>query len=186
MMPDYQHSRERIEKLIDDASLLIQLDTEDESRFHEECLISDILLNAVDIVKAKSEKSNILVSKMETGLHAKGDGKLLLRCFVDLLETSLMCVESDENVELSLMPNEDELLISIATNGGQLSQDALASFFEVGGQIELLKGGGDFGLRPALANAILQMMKGDVRVENSSEKGIIVEVRLPVMNEVED
>lgn len=186
MLPDYQHSRERIEKLIDDASLLVQLDTEDETRFHEGCLISDIFRSAVDIVKDKYEKSNIPVSKIETGLHTRGDGKLLLRCFVDLLETSLMCVESDENVALSLVANGDEALISIATNGGQLTQDALVSFFEVGGQTELLKAGGDFGLRPALARAILQIMQGDVRVENSSEKGIMIEVRLPIMNEVED
>lgn len=179
MWPDYLRSRERIEKLIDDASLLVQLDTEDETHLYDKCPVSDILRNAIGVVNSTFEGSHITLSHIEEGIHVRGEARLLERCFVNLIETALMCVKPDESVDLSLTRDKHSAIISFVTNGGQMNQNALALFFEVGGQIELLKGGGDFGLRATLARAILQIMNGDVRVENGSEKGIVIVARLP-------
>jgi len=62
-----------------------------------------------------------------------------------------------------------------------LASDALATFFEVGGQRTLIKGGGDFGLGAALASRILQLFNGQVSIYNGTDNGLVIESHLSVV-----
>jgi len=180
MRSAYEQSRERIEKLIKDAALLIELDTEDEADLSNECHFSDVLLNVVNTHDCKQKKATIELLRTDDSLWVKGRIHLLERCLRGLLETACMCVADDETVRVSLCKNGDIAVVNFVTDGKCLSPEALDMFFEVGGQIELLKGGGDFGLRPALSKAILKIMRGKAKVENRDEGGIAISAALPL------
>jgi signal transduction histidine kinase len=60
-----------------------------------------------------------------------------------------------------------------------LSAEALETFFDVGGQRELLKEGGDFGLGAALASRIILLFRGQVAARNAP--GLVIEVTLPII-----
>jgi K+-sensing histidine kinase KdpD len=47
----------------------------------------------------------------------------------------------------------------------------------------LLKGGGDFGLAPALAKRIISLFEGECSVRNGESGGIVIEIKLPVSGE---
>jgi signal transduction histidine kinase len=59
----------------------------------------------------------------------------------------------------------------------------LDTFFEVCGQRTLLKGGGDFGLAPALAKRIISLFEGECSVRNGESGGIVIEINLPIYKE---
>jgi hypothetical protein len=59
----------------------------------------------------------------------------------------------------------------------------LETFFEVGGQRTLLKGGGDFGLGSALASRILRLFNGQVSVRNGADRGLVLDSSLPTLGD---
>ena len=75
-------------------------------------------------------------------------------------------------------------MVTLRTHGKSLQPDDLATFFDVGGQNTLLKGGADFGLGPACAARIIQLFKGSVSVLNGEDAdGLVLRVTLPVAAE---
>jgi len=61
-----------------------------------------------------------------------------------------------------------------------LTPDAIETFFDVGGQRTLIKGGGDFGLGAALASRILRLFNGHVSIRNDADQGLVMAIFLPI------
>jgi signal transduction histidine kinase len=74
-------------------------------------------------------------------------------------------------------------VVEIGVHGMTLPPEDLASFFEIGGQRTLFKGGADFGLSPVLSSRIVQFFGGDVFVRNAERDGFAIEVVLPLQGE---
>jgi two-component system sensor histidine kinase BasS len=105
---------------------------------------------------------------------------LLRRAFTDLLLTATHCVVAGEVITLVTHVAAGHANVQIVTRGAALSSASLETFFEVGGQRELLKGAGDFGLGATLASRIIQLFHGCVTVRNGSQGGLVIQIALPV------
>jgi len=108
------------------------------------------------------------------------DSALLNRAFVNLLQTAACCVGAGESITLETQLADGQVKILISTDGKPLPPGALETFFDVGGQRMLFKGGGDFGLGTALASRILRLFNGGVTVRNGNKLGIVMEISLPI------
>ena len=110
-----------------------------------------------------------------------GEEGLLARAFTDLLLTAACCVSEGEALRLETCVCAGQARVVISTGGKMLSPEALETFFDVGGQRALLKGGGDFGLGAALASRILRLFNGQVVVRNGADKGLVLESSLAIL-----
>ena len=107
------------------------------------------------------------------------DSALLNRALINLLQTAACCVGAGESIMLEALLAAGQAKVLISTAGKPLPPEAVETFFDVGGQRMLFKGGGDFGLGAALAGRILRLFNGSVAVRNGSEQGIVMEILLP-------
>ena len=174
---DYDNSRSRIEKLMDDAATLSQIDVSAEGFGMRRLRLWPVLSGAVEGVADTQVDANLSVVER---VEVIGDAKLLQRAFLDLLVTATHCVGEGETIALDTRLTAGEVTVEIVTHGQSLSPEALETFFEVGGQRTLLKGGGDFGLGAALASRIIRLFNGRVSVRNGAARGLVMEISLPV------
>ncbi len=178
----YELSVRRIKKLIDDAMLLTQIDVAAKEFTTEPVEIRELLKDAVQRVQRDFPNIHFSVEAASYPLTVNAEAKLLQRAFEDLLLTAQCCTLDGETIRIQTSEKNGLLFIRITTNGQPLPAEALNSFFEVGGQRTVLKGGGDFGVGPALALRIIQLFNGAVAVKNGNEKGIVIQVTLPALS----
>jgi DNA-binding response OmpR family regulator len=177
----YDRSRSRIEKLMDDAFTLAQIDVEAENFAGRRVPLARVLRSAQGAVArlAPDIAPHVSVADVEH-VEVSADLKLLERAFTDLLLTATHCVRAGEAVTVEAQLAAGQAKVTIATGGKSMSTRALETFFDVGGQRELLKDGGDFGLGAALASRILRLFNAHVSVRKGPERGIVMEISLPV------
>jgi CheY-like chemotaxis protein len=178
---DFDVSRERIEKLIDDALTLSALDISANPVETAPVQLGVAVERALKTVLAQSPGLPVAPSLHNLeGAIVRGDPNLLNRALVDLLLTAAQCVAAGNRLRLEGSAADGTARLAIAIGGKTLPAEALETFFEVGGQRILLKSGGDFGLGAALSSRIFRLFGGTVSVSNHPEKGLLLELSLPV------
>lgn len=171
----------RINKLIDDALTLTQMDVASETFNMSPVKLLPILTEALEESACLTPENAIRASTSATEhVTVSAERDLLRRAFVDLLRTAACCVDPDDSITLETHVSSSRVSVVITTGGRSLSAEALETFFEVGGQLTLLRGGGDFGLSSALASRILRLFNGRASVRNGSKKGLVMEISLPI------
>jgi len=183
----FDFSYRRITKLINDAETLADINVAScrevdlEYFGRSPVFLEKILRNALSMFKEQKTGCEVRAS-LEAAelLTVRGDEALLTRAFVDLLLTAACCVCEGEPFVIETGLSERQANVIISFGSKTLTSDALATFFDVGGQRTLLKGGGDFGLGAALASRILRLFNGQVSIRNSEDKGLIMECYLPL------
>jgi len=176
----YQQAVQRIGKLIDDAMLLTQIDVAAQTFSAFPITVHALLTEIVCRVQHQFPKI-----RFETQLAAQIDTvdssfELMQKALEDFLMTAQYCALEGETVSIETEAGAGRLRIDMQTNGQPLPEKDLESFFEVGGQRTILKGGGDFGLGPALAARIIKLFDGEVSVANGKETGVCITVELPL------
>lgn len=183
----FDFSYRRITKLINDAETLAHINVAScrevdlEYFGRSPVFLEKILRNALSIFKEQKTGCEVRAS-LEAAelLTVRGDETLLTRAFVDLLLTAAWCVCEGESFMLETGISERQAYVVISFGTKALTPDALSTFFDVGGQRTLLKGGGDFGLGAALASRVLRLFNGQVSIRNSEDKGLVMESYLPL------
>lgn len=178
----YNESCQRIEKLMDDALLLVAIEAKPMGVEVAPVPLLQVLRNALDASAGKSLAIGLCgsLSALED-VRVAGDAALLNRAFGDLLQTVTHCVAAGRLVMLQARVMDGQAQVVLTTDGGSLAAEALEMFFEVGGQRTLVKGGGDFGLGATLARRILRLFSGLVTVRNGEAGGFVLEISLPVL-----
>jgi two-component system sensor histidine kinase/response regulator len=181
----YDLSVRRINKLIDDALLLTQIDVSSGQFIVCQVKWADIYSQLQSVVTKQLPHADIRWQADAAGktVEIKVEPKLFQRALFDLLSTAEHCVHSGETISVESSSSEAWLQVTISTSGQSLPPDDLESFFGVCGQRTLLKGGGDFGLAPALAQRIVSLFEGQCSVRNGDSCGIVIEVRLPILKD---
>ena len=179
----YDLSRGRVEKLMDDAMTLAQINVAVGDFDGRPVRLAYILRCALDTFATQVPhcKVRATIAAVEPAT-VLADSALLNRAFIDLLQTAACCVGAGESVTLDAQLVDGQVKVLISTDGKPLPPEAVETFFDVGGQRMLFKGGGDFGLGAALADRILRLFNGGVAVRNGTEHGIVVEISLPTDN----
>jgi two-component system sensor histidine kinase/response regulator len=181
MYPEFGVSCRRIEKLIDDALTVTQLDVAAEEFARIPVRLMPVLQDAVAEVASQAAANPVRAALSGVDeVSICGEARLLRRAFTDLLLTATHCVVAGEVITLVTHVAAGHANVQIVTRGAALSSASLETFFEVGGQRELLKGAGDFGLGATLASRIIQLFHGCVTVRNGSQGGLVIQIALPV------
>jgi len=177
----YMQSVNRMHKLIDDAMMLTRVHVDTDLFAKEKIPWKSFLTNLCrQMTDFKFFPAFSFTVTVDPEIHLLADHALLERALSDLLLTAECCVQAHENIILSSQVEGDQLITKITTDGRGLPPEELELFFDIGGQRTLLKGGGDFGLGPALAARIIRLFNGRCSVANGEECGLIIRIELPV------
>lgn len=180
--PLYEAARARMQKLVDDAHLLTFIDVASDAYR----MTPVALRMAIEEAVAGLKNTEVEIER-RPGMEDLGeatimaDPSLLFRACADLLMAAALCVPTGGKVAMDASLADGEIQLILHTDGPRLPPAAIETFFEVGGQRMLVHGGGDFGLGPALAARIVELLKGRVSIANGSRRGIVIKVVLPVV-----
>lgn len=177
----YELSVRRINKLIDDAMLLTQIDVAARDFTTGPVGMQELLQDAVRQVQRDFPDIRFSVERESQNPSVEAEARLLHKALEDLLFAAQCCVRDGESIRIQTAEGNGVLVLTMITDGQSLPQQALDSFFDVGGQRTVLKGSGDLGLGPALACRIIQLFNGNVSVSNGSGKGIVIQMTLPML-----
>ncbi len=177
----YDISVRRIGKLIDDAMLLTQIDVTSENFATQKIVCTPLLNQAVSQLLCRYPEIQLTTDYTSCSpVKVAVDSELLLRAFSDLLFTATCCVTDHEKIEVRAAVQTDYFTITISTDGKSLPESSLLTFFNVGGQRTLLKGGGDFGLSPVLARKIIELFSGTCTIRNGNPCGLVMQIQIPL------
>ena len=183
---DYELSRRRVEKLIDDALTLAQIDVAAERFDVAPLQIAALLRGAVEAASSPDQRFDVQAELAEFA-HATvlATGDLLGRALEDLLVTAACCARPGAPVRVEGLASNRQVTISMAAPGEPLDAAAIEALFDVGGQRAAVRGGGDVGLAPALASRIVRLFEG--RVTARAERGcsVVIDVALPIVRGAE-
>lgn len=177
MVGFYRSSRQRIEKLIKDANLLVSLQAEKRHQNWQVIRINDVL----ETLRSEREETNGVELRMgDHEVEIFGEETLLHRGLSDLLELMEHLSPEKAPVRLEISAVWDETAcVEITTAAGSVPEEALGTFFTVGGAMYFSRNGTDLGLRPALAKRILELFHAEVRVSNRQEGGVRMQLVFP-------
>jgi DNA-binding response OmpR family regulator len=172
----------RIQKILADATTLATIGASQELFARQPTSVAEALSHA--LIQVRSKVTDVaFTSAPDTTPTALtlASPDLLRRALEDLIATAACCTPSGAHVCVHVSQTGSLIAIDIATLGKRLPPEELATFFDIGEQRTLHKGGADFGLGPALAFRILQLFDGTAAVRNGETEGIVIEVRLPCL-----
>lgn len=174
---DFDASCARIRKLIDDATMLATAEIADESLTTKRVDLGEIARAVVNELSVKDKEVLFtLRTPLPDDLMISAAPGLLTRALYDLGSTAACCVQPDGHVCLSVQNSKNRIVLEYATDGKPLPPEHLATFFDVGGQQSLLRGGADYGLAPALARKIVHLFSGSVVIANGDAHGVRITV----------
>ena len=176
----YTQSVQRINKLIDDAILLTQIDVTSDEFIPRPANCRKLLVEAVQQAREKCPGIAIEMNSCDGRDDAQVEPGLLRRAFSDLLFAAACCVKNDEKIEVLPSSKNGTFTVTISTRGQSLPETDLETFFDIGGQRTLLRGGGDYGLSPALARRILLLFSGTCSIRNGTPNGLVIQAALPL------
>mgnify|MGYP001563148321 CR=1 FL=1 len=178
--PEYEVSRARMQKLVDDSLLLTYIDVASDSFKVDTVSINVALREAIDELKRESVDAGVLLIKDNLeDAFVRAEPAMLFRACSDILRTASLCCCRGEQVSIDAFVSEDQIHLLFRTDGQKLPPESLSFFFEVCGQRTLIAPGGDIGLRAALASRIIELCKGSITVKNGAKRGILIEIILP-------
>lgn len=181
----YATSCARITKLMDDAMTLACMDVAAETIGFEALDLKETLNRALTVFAIEKGAVTIRASlDALKGSQVEGEPNLLMRAFTNILQTAACCVKDGEAILLTTMVTESEAHVVIIFGREGLSPEARETFFDVGGQRKLFKGGGDFGLGAALSLRIVELFQGRITVENGAEQGLVMTCTLPLLQPI--
>ena len=182
-MQDYRQmlkeNRKRILTLVEDASLMAQVQSDTEAVSVKTSELAQILRDAITRATELGKIAGVaLAAAPPTTTQVIGDPDLLTKALQSVLETVLKFSARGGTVRMELAAAAGAQLVSVEARGYDIPPAELPRFFDLLAISKTLTPGGDLGLAPALARCLIGAFGGQVEVTNLEPRGIRVTVRL--------
>ena len=178
---DFDWAYARIKKLTDDATLLATIEIANEGFDVSDVNLNETLTTAMAAASARDTAVQFMLAAPlpEAKWRIKATSGLLRYAIQDILFAAGCCAPENGSVSLNLSQKGKHARITIAVDNQTLPAKDLATFFDIGGQHTLCRGGADFGLGPALANKVIHLFDGKTSVSNDKTR-FVIEILLPL------
>ena len=165
-----------VEELLDfsriqSGRLTLQMDTIDIVAELEDALL-------IYIDKAKKEEKTISYNEPQFMCAVYGDKSRLRQVFINIIDNAVKYTEPNGRIEVIVTKNEDLVVISISDTGCGIAPEDLPKVKQKFYKANRTKRGSGIGL--AVADEIVQMHGGHLKVESELGKGTIVTVMIPL------
>ncbi len=165
-----------VEELLDfsriqSGRLTLQMDTIDIVAELEDALL-------IYIDKAKKEEKTISYNEPQFMCAVYGDKSRLRQVFINIIDNAVKYTEPNGRIEVIVTKNEDLVVISISDTGCGIAPEDLPKVKQKFYKANRTKRGSGIGL--AVADEIVQMHGGHLKVESELGEGTTVTVMIPL------
>ncbi|HEY1341667.1 MAG TPA: hybrid sensor histidine kinase/response regulator [Bryobacteraceae bacterium] len=169
----FEHSRQRILGITENALLLTQIQVEAERFQARPVPLDRILDKALTRASAFARSRDVSIeSSPASGIPILGEEDLLVKALQSLIETGVKFSKPGQSVQVTCCGPADEVQVAIQSSAGRIPAMAIARFFEIFSIGEGMAPAGEMGLDPPIAHRILSLFGGSVTAENRDPAGI--------------
>ncbi|MCP5522970.1 MAG: response regulator [Verrucomicrobiales bacterium] len=177
----FEASRARMMDTLDGALLLAQIQTSREefkpTRVSLSAVLADAHATALPHLRMRGVGLDGPPACFATVI---GNPNLLRTALSSLLETAGMFAEEGRSVVLRCVEAAEGATLRVRAAGRTLAPDAIPGFFEVFGAVRQSSPAEELGLKPAVAERIVSLFGGSVRIENVEPPGVELTILLPI------
>lgn len=175
-------SRQRILNLIDDALLLIEIESFPENLEKSKVELQKLL--EISIFEATQMEAGFSV---ETGTsnqircRVMGDGGLMVKAFKYLLVTAFKFCQSGTPLKMTIDTLQTEVTIKLEAKGKSVTDKTAESFFDFHSDARASSHAESVGLAPVIASKIITLFDGTVNLTKLEKNGVVCAIMLPIL-----
>ncbi len=164
---------ESMKKTLNDILNLAKLDSGLlRSGEFKELSINDCLSRAIEMVSPSARKKKIEIRfNAEAAFTIKGDKDRLTEAFLNLLDNAIMYNHESGHVDVSISPDNSNIVIQIKDTGVGIKQDELDKIFNRFYRSAEVRNREGTGLGLNIAREIIDAHGGEIRVESTPGRG---------------
>lgn len=152
--------------------------------------IRDFLKTSMKMFKkeAKSHGVNLITDiQVSSGIMVKGNTKMLIRCFENLLDNSIKyCNKENPKVEIHCYSSTECLHFILRDNGVGIAEGDIKKIFDPFFRCDKNRNRPGFGLGLSSVKSIIEIHNGTILYHNHEEGGAVFEITLPYYDEKND
>jgi two-component system sensor histidine kinase SenX3 len=178
-----QLEAKRLTDLVQEIINLSRLQDSDPLQVATENIVSDLINEAIDLVKTTSEAKGISVSAKDIPeVVVLGDNEQLIMAIHNLLENAINYSPENTKVSISVTINDDIVEIVVADQGIGIPEEAQNRIFERFYRVDPARSRetGGTGLGLSIVKHVASNHGGDVKVWSSPNVGSSFALRLPI------
>ena len=178
-----QLEAKRLTDLVQEIINLSRLQDSDPLQIATENIVSDLINEAIDLVKTTSEAKGISVSAKDIPeVVVLGDNEQLIMAIHNLLENAINYSPENTKVSISVTINDDIVEIVVADQGIGIPEEAQDRIFERFYRVDPARSRetGGTGLGLSIVKHVASNHGGDVKVWSSPNVGSSFALRLPI------
>lgn len=176
----------QLKQLVDD---LLDVSRISRGKLHlqlNRCCLQAIMRQAVETASPLCEASNheLIVSMPDELLHVTGDAVRLAQVVSNLLINAAKYTSPGGRVELTLVAEQDEGVITVKDNGIGIPAEKMDEIFELFAQVDAshTRSQGGLGIGLTLAKTLVDLHEGQISVSSAGiNQGSTFTVRLPLL-----
>lgn len=176
----FERSRRRILTILDDASVLTQIEVGTVELVSKRVALDWILDRAmVQASEFARSRQAAIEPAGASAISVRGVEELLVKALQSLLETAVKFSNRGGSVQVACRRAAEAVNVVIESSGRTIPARVIPKFFDLLSIGEAITSDGDFGLGTAVAHRILSLFGGSVTVANRDCVGIQLTVSLP-------
>jgi two-component system sensor histidine kinase/response regulator len=176
----FDQSESRLMSIIDNALLLTQIQADGRSFLPQPVSFGAIAERAAELSAAFAASREVRIETLPAEMgRIPAQEDLLEKAIRALLETAIKFSRPGQTVRTMSRRNEVLVELVIQSSAGSIPDQALPRFFDLFSVGESIVGGAVIGLDPAVAQRILALFGGKVKVENRLPSGIQLTISFP-------
>jgi len=168
----------RLIKLAEISLLFTELRTVDHKITLEKVNLSDIIQSSIDNFEIKEKDLKLEITDVNESMYALGEPRLLLTCMSIIFDNAVKYSPHSGKILISAVQNEDHYIIKVSDEGPGFSDIAKSNLFKLFTADNLDQRSYGLGIGLATAKHIIDLMEGDITIQNKETNGAMVFVRL--------
>ena len=170
-------------RLVKDLLLLSKMDAGENSLKLEPCDFNEIVKNVVNSLSIEATKKghNVILNLSETLQKVNVDKDKVEQMAMNIINNAIKYTPEGGVIEISTAYDEEGVTFTVKDNGIGIPKEDLPRIFERFYRVDKARSRelGGTGLGLSIVKQIVELHKGEVKIESELGKGTVVTVQLP-------
>lgn len=174
---------QRLENLTGKILKLSKLNNQEIITNKQEILISEQIRKAISLLEPKWSKKDIKINVSLAEKAFLGDEDLIFQIWVNIIDNAIKFSKNNSTIDIKLFERNNEVNVEIKDYGIGIKEEQIEQIFDRFYQIDKSHSGEGSGLGLAIVKRILELSGGKIEVKSKENKGTIITIKLPIINE---
>ncbi len=169
---------DRLESVVDNILFAAKIEREEPGLSSDEINISEIVRSVADRF-SQNKKEIVISEEIKNDVYLNADTLAFTSVVINLIENAIKYSPEQTEIKVTLIEDEDNVLLSVADSGIGISDEdkskVFEKFYRVGNEDTRKTKGTGLGLY--IVKRVVEIFKGEISIADNSPKGTVFNLR---------